>query len=193
MTSTNNYTDIIHKAIEVLKNGGTILYPTDTIWGLGCDATNEKAVEKIFKIKQRTESKSLIILVEDDAKVNKYVKQVPDVAWDIFEYSTKPTTLVLDDAVGLATNVIAEDGSIGIRVCKQPFCYELLRKFNKAIVSTSANVSGAPSPSSFQDIDPSIISNVDYVVNLPQYHRSNNSPSSVIRIRRNSVVEILRK
>jgi L-threonylcarbamoyladenylate synthase len=193
MTSTNNYNDIINEIIGVLKQGGVILYPTDTIWGLGCDATNDKAVEKIFKIKQRAESKSLIVLVEEDAKVNRYIKQVPDVAWDIFEFSTKPTTLVLDGAVGLAPNVIAEDGSVGIRVCKQPFCHELLRKFNKAIVSTSANISGKPSPQSFHEISKDIINSVDFVVNLPEFYNSKNPASSIIKIKSNSQVEVLRK
>lgn len=183
----------IDKALEVLKSGGIILYPTDTIWGLGCDATNEKAVEKIFKIKKRSESKSLIILVDDEAKINRYIKNMPDVAWDIIEFSTKPTTLILDGAVNLAKNIIAEDGSVGIRLCKQSFCKELIRKFGKAIVSTSANISGEESPKSFQDISYEIKNSVDYIVDLPEFYESKNPPSSIIKISENFEVKVLRK
>ncbi|MFP5471779.1 MAG: L-threonylcarbamoyladenylate synthase [Bacteroidia bacterium] len=182
----------IDKALEVLKNGGIILYPTDTIWGLGCDATNEKAVEKIFKIKKRSESKSLIILVDDEAKINRYIKHVPDMAWDIIEFAAKPTTVILDGAVSLAKNVIGEDGSVGIRVCKHPFCSELIRKFSKAIVSTSANISGEQSPQSFHDISNEVKSSVDYIVNLPEFYESKNPPSSIIKINQNFEVKVLR-
>jgi len=184
---------IINKAIEVLKSGGIILYPTDTIWGLGCDATNATAVEKIFKIKQRSESKSLIILVNDEAKINRYIKHMPDVAWDIIEFSNKPTTVILDGAVNLAKNVIAEDGSVGIRLCKHPFCSELIKRFGKAIVSTSANVSGEESPKSFHNINNEIKNSVDYIIDLPEFYESKNPPSSIIKISENFEIKILRK
>jgi L-threonylcarbamoyladenylate synthase len=193
MTSTNNYTDIIHKAIEVLKNGGTILYPTDTIWGLGCDATNEKAVEKIFKLKLRADNKSVIVLVDNEAKLERHIKEVPEVAWQILDYATKPTTLILDGAMGLAKNVIAHDGSVGVRICKHPFCTPLLQKFGKPIVSTSANISGAHSPQSFHEISDEIKNNVDLIIDLPEFYISNNSASSIIKIKQNLQVEVLRK
>jgi L-threonylcarbamoyladenylate synthase len=193
MTSTNNYTDIIHKAIDVLKNGGTILYPTDTIWGLGCDATNEKAVEKIFKLKHRADNKSLIVLVDNNVKLERYIKEVPDVAWQIIEYTSKPTTLILDGAMGLAKNVIAQDGSVGVRICKHPFCTPLLQKFTKPIVSTSANISGESSPTSFHEISNDIKKNVDLIIDLPEFYISKNSASSIIKIKQNLQVEVLRK
>lgn len=192
MTSTNNYTDIIHKAIEVLKNGGTILYPTDTIWGLGCDATNEKAVEKIFKLKHRADNKSLIVLVDNDVKLERYIKEVPDVAWQIIEYASKPTTLILDGAMGLAKNVIAQDGSVGVRICKHPFCSQLLQKFTKPIVSTSANISGEPSPQAFHEISDDIKKNIDLIIDLPEFYISKNPASSIIKIMQNLQVKVLR-
>lgn len=192
MTSTNNYSELIQQTIDILKNGGTILYPTDTIWGIGCDATNKDAVDKIFKLKQRDESKSLIVLVDDESKINRYIKNVPEAAWNIFDYATKPTTLILDGAINLAKNVIAEDGSVGIRICKHEFCESLIRKFGKAIVSTSANVSGAPSPNSFSEISEEIKNNVDLIIDIPEFYSSKNPPSSIIKISENSEFKILR-
>ena len=172
----------INKALEVLKNGGLILYPTDTIWGIGCDATNAEAVDKVFKLKGREENKSLIILLDTDQKLASYVKDIPDIAYDLIEYAEKPLTIVYSGAKNLAANVISENGSIGIRIVKHPFCQTLIRQFRKPLVSTSANISGKPSPSAFNDISEDIINGVDYVVNLEQDERSPKTPSTIMKL-----------
>ena len=136
----------IDAAIDILKKGGIILYPTDTVWGIGCDATNEAAVEKVFKLKQRADSKSLITLVSDVDMVCKYVKEVPEIAISLIEINDKPMTIIYPEAIGLAKNVVAEDGSVGIRVPMSDFCTKLIGKFRRPIVSTSANISGNPAP-----------------------------------------------
>ena len=144
--------DDIKKAIEVMRKGGIILYPTDTVWGIGCDATNAEAVAKVYALKRRDDSKALICLVDSDNRLQRYVRNVPDVAWQLIEAVEKPTTLILDGAVNLAPNLIADDGSIGIRITKEPFSRELCYRFQKAIVSTSANVSGEPAAQNYRDI-----------------------------------------
>ena len=153
----------IKNAIEVMRKGGIILYPTDTVWGIGCDATNKEAVAKIYQLKQRDDSKAMICLVDSDARLQRYVRNVPNVAWDIIELSEKPTTLILDDAVNLAENLIATDGSIALRVTKEAFSKELCYRFQKPLVSTSANISGQPAASNYKDISPEILEGVDYV------------------------------
>ncbi len=178
---------------EVLKNGGTILYPTDTVWGIGCDATNAAAVEKVFAIKNRHAAKSLIVLVSDDAMLNKCVKEVPAMAWDILEHVTKPTTIIYPNGINVAKNVLAEDGSIAIRMIKEPFCNKLIHQFNKPIVSTSANISGETPPASFNDVDDKIKNAVDYVVNYRQPEKKNIRASSIIKIGINGEIEIIRK
>lgn len=184
----------IQKALTVLKDGGVILYPTDTIWGIGCDATNEQAVKKVYEIKQRTESKSLIVLLDEAIKLNKYVKEVPAMAWDLVELTENPLTIIYPGAYNLAKNVInAEDGTVGIRVVHEEFCKQLVRKFNKPLVSTSANISGAPAAISFADIDESIIKSVDYVINLRQHERINAVPSSILKLEINGTFQIIRK
>lgn len=155
--------DDIKKAIEVMRKGGIILYPTDTVWGIGCDATNAEAVAKVYALKRRDDSKALICLVDSDNRLQRYVRNVPDVAWQLIEAVEKPTTLILDGAVNLAPNLIAEDGSIGIRITKEPFSHELCYRFQKAIVSTSANVSGEPAAQNYRDISQEILDGVDYV------------------------------
>src|SRR6185436_15905446 len=152
MNVTEKIKEEAKKAVEILKAGGTILYPTDTIWGIGCDATNETAVKKIFEIKKREESKSLIVLIDAAEKLNKYVKDVPAVAWDLVEFSEKPLTIVYAGAVNMAKNLLSNDGTVAIRVVKNDFCVELLRKFGKPVVSTSANISGEETPLSFNGI-----------------------------------------
>ena len=156
-----NYNEEIKKAIEVMRNGGVILYPTDTIWGIGCDATNEEAVKKVYEMKKRADSKALICLVDSEAKIDFYVKDVPSVAWDLIELSTKPLTVIYDGARNLAPNLLAEDGSVGIRVTNEEFSKQLCFRFRKAVVSTSANISGEPSPKSFADICDEIKNAVD--------------------------------
>lgn len=186
----------IRKAVEVLKKGGVILYPTDTVWGIGCDATNEEAVKRVYEIKQRDDSKALICLVDSDARLQRYVRNVPEVAWQLIDSLAeggKPTTLILDGAVNIAANLVADDGSIGIRITQEPFSKELCYRFQKAIVSTSANISGEPAAQNFCDIDPRIVEAVDYVCwNRRQEHKPH-TPSSIIRLRQDGEVEIIRK
>ncbi|WP_445734427.1 L-threonylcarbamoyladenylate synthase [Mariniflexile sp.] len=182
----------INKAIQVLKEGKLILYPTDTVWGIGCDATNEEAVKKVYELKQRTDSKALICLVADDRMLKKYVKNIPEVALNIIDITDKPTTIIYDDAQNLASNLIAEDGTIAIRIPDDEFCFQLCRKLNGAIVSTSANVSGEPTPKSFKEISSAILKGVDYVVNL-HHEKICNKPSSIIKLSNNGVVKIIRE
>ncbi|WP_370478140.1 L-threonylcarbamoyladenylate synthase [Tamlana flava] len=181
----------IQKALETLKNGGLILYPTDTVWGIGCDANNPEAIKKVYQLKQREDSKALICLVADNRMLKKYVKQVPLAAQNIIDITNKPTTIIYDEAQNLAENLIAEDGSIAMRIPNDDFCYWLSRKFNGAIVSTSANISGQPTPKSFKEIAPEVLKGVDYVVNL---HREKicDKPSSIIKLGNNGVVKIIR-
>jgi L-threonylcarbamoyladenylate synthase len=170
-----------------------ILYPTDTIWGIGCDATNEEAVAKIFKLKKREDSKSMIILLDSEARLPSYIREVPEVAWDLIECADTPLTIIYDGAKNLAKNVVAEDGSIGIRITKDEFCKRLIEKFRKPIVSTSANISGNDAPASFSDIDEDIINGVDYVVNLRQEELSKSSPSAIIKLGVGGEVKIIRR
>ncbi len=187
----------IRQAVETMRKGGVILYPTDTVWGIGCDATNAEAVKRVYEIKQRDDSKALICLVDSDARMQRYFRQVPDVAWQLIdslkESDAKPTTLILDDAVNLAENLIAEDGSVGIRITNEPFSKELCFRFQKAIVSTSANISGEPAAQNYSDIDPRILEAVDYVCWSRRQEHKPHQPSSIIRLRQNGEVSIIRK
>ncbi|WP_443939797.1 L-threonylcarbamoyladenylate synthase [Pedobacter sp. MW01-1-1] len=183
----------INKTLEVLKAGGVILYPTDTIWGLGCDANNAEAVDKLLKIKNRPAEKSLIVLLDIDTKLQSYVKEVPEVAYDLIEYAENPLTIVFSDAKNLAPNVINADGSVGIRIVKHDFCTPLLQRFRKPIVSTSANLSGKPSPKFFDDIDPEIVAAVDYVVNFEQENRTAKKPSTIMKLSPGGQFEFIRK
>jgi len=180
-----------------MRKGGVILYPTDTVWGIGCDATNAEAVAKVYKIKQRDDSKALICLVDSDARMQRYFRNVPEVAWQLIdslqEAETKPTTLVLDGAINLAPNLIAEDGSIGIRITNEPFSKELCYRFQKAVVSTSANISGEPAAQNYCDIDQRILDAVDYVCWSRRQEHKPHTPSSIIRLKENGEVEIIRK
>jgi L-threonylcarbamoyladenylate synthase len=185
--------DEINSALEVIKNGGVILYPTDTIWGLGCDATNADAVEKLLKIKNRPAEKSLIVLLDVDSKLQSYVKEIPEVAYDLIEYAENPLTIIFSDAKNLAPNVINTDGSVGIRIVKHDFCTPLIQRFRKPVVSTSANISGKPSPQFFDDIDPEIIEAVDYVVDFQQEDRSIKKPSTIMKLRPSGQFEFIRK
>ncbi|RRN76621.1 threonylcarbamoyl-AMP synthase [Pseudoxanthomonas sp. SGD-10] len=183
----------IEKCLEILKNGGLILYPTDTIWGIGCDATNSEAVAKIYSLKKRTESKSLIILLDTDNKIQSYVNDVPEVAYDLMEYAENPLTIIFSNAKNLAENVINEDGSVGIRVTSHRFCKELIQRFRKPIVSTSANVSGQPSPRNFNGIAQEIIEGVDYVVNLEQNDTTEKKPSTIMKLEPDGKFAFIRK
>ena len=179
-------------AIAVLKRGGLILYPTDTVWGIGCDATHPEAIDRIYKLKQRLESKALICLVSDFRMLQQYVEDVPEVAYDILKYASKPTTIVYDEPIRVAENLIASDNTLGIRVCRNKFCNILLKKFKRPIVSTSANISGAPTPKSFKDIDPAIIEGVDYVVNIDR-ERKSSKPSAIIKLSNDGKVTVIRE
>lgn len=183
----------IRKAVEVLRKGGVILYPTDTVWGIGCDATNSEAVKRVYDIKQRDDSKALICLVDSDARLQRYIRKVPDVAWQLFDCCDKPTTVILDGAVNLAENLIAEDGSVGIRITQEPFSKELCFRFQKALVSTSANISGEPAAQNYPDIDPKIIEAVDYVCWSRRQEHKPHKPSSIIKLTEDGQVTIIRK
>ena len=185
--------DEIKKACEVLQKGGVILYPTDTVWGIGCDATNEEAVRRVYEIKKRADSKAMLVLVDSPVKVDFYVKDVPMVAWDLIEMATRPLTIIYDGARNLAPNLIAEDGSVGIRVTNEEFSRQLCFRFRKAIVSTSANISGEPAAAVFSEISKEILNAVDYVVDYRREETGHPKPSSIIRLGAGGVVKIIRE
>lgn len=183
----------IKNAVEVLRRGGVILYPTDTVWGIGCDATNAEAVAKVYAIKQRDDSKAMICLVDSDVRLQRYVRNVPEVAWDLLELSTKPTTVILDNAVNLAPNLIAADGSIAMRITQEPFSKQLCYRFQKPLVSTSANISGEPAAQNFCDISEQLLNAVDYVCWSRRQEHKPHTPSSIIKLTQDGVVTIIRK
>lgn len=183
----------IEKAVQILNKGGTILYPTDTIWGIGCDATNPDAVSKIYEIKKRSKNKSMIILLENVNRIYSYVKYVPEIAIDIAEISEKPITIIYPNAKNLAKNLPAKDGSIGIRIVKDHFCRKLLQKFRRPIVSTSANLSGKKSALYFENISDEIKNSVDYIVDYKQDDNSKKQSSSVIKIGIKNEISVIRK
>ena len=182
----------LNQTIEILQSGGTILYPTDTIWGIGCDATNPKAIKKIFDIKKREPNKSLIILVESEKRLQDLV-DVPEMAWQIIDLSEKPVTIVYENPKNLPKELLAEDGSVGIRIVKNDYCKKLISKLNKPLVSTSANLSGQKSPMKFSDISEEIKNSVDYIVEDNQDKVSEFSGSSVIKVWNNNQIKILRE
>jgi L-threonylcarbamoyladenylate synthase len=183
----------IKESVNTLRKGGIILYPTDTIWGLGCDPTNESAVNGIFKLKSREENKSLIILADGISMIERYVKDIPDIVYELIEVSDTPLTIIYPGGRSLAPGVCSDDGSIGIRVCKDDFCSELISRFRKPIVSTSANLSGRPSPGNFSEIEKILLDRVEYVVKYRQDDRSKNSASPVIKINKDGSIIIIRK
>jgi L-threonylcarbamoyladenylate synthase len=196
-----NLNEEVYKAFEIIKEGGIILYPTDTVWGIGCDATNSEAVAKIFNLKQRAETQSMIVLMNGEKMMYNVFKDIPEVAWQIIDLSgssdseqakQKPTTLILDKPRNVAANLIASDNTLGIRIVKEPFCFKLMEKMRKPLVSTSANISGQPTPIAFKDISPEILKGVDYVVNL---HRDKiaGKPSTIIKLTIDSQVKVIRK
>ncbi len=185
-------TEEINNAIEVLASGGLILYPTDTVWGIGCDATNEIAVQKIYDLKQREATKSMICLVANDFMLEKYVTKVPDVAYDLIDVSPKPITIVYDEPRGVAKNLISDDNTLAIRVASDKFCQYLINKYKKPIVSTSANISGEPTPSRFSEISQAIIKGVDYVVNLNK-DTVNSVSSTIIKLSNDGTVKVIRE
>lgn len=187
-----NLNEEVLKAHEIIKQGGIILYPTDTVWGIGCDATNPEAVAKIYALKKRAETQSMIVLMNGEKMMYNVFKEIPEVAWQIMDLSENPTTLILDKPRNVAPNLIAADNTLGIRIVKEPFCFKLLERMRKPLVSTSANISGQPTPITFAAISPEIIKGVDYVVNL---HREKiaGKPSTIIKLTNDSQVKVIRK
>ena len=185
--------DEIKKTIEILRNGGVILYPTDTIWGLGCDATDPAAVQKVYDLKHRAEAKSMLILVDSPAKLQAYVEEIPDMAWDLIELTTKPLTIIYPGAKNLAPNLTGDDRTIGIRVTSEEFSKRLCEMFRKPIVSTSANISGEKSPARFSEISDEIKNAVDYVVNYRQNETTPAQVSSIIKLGTGNQIEIIRQ
>ncbi len=182
----------IKQALEVLNRGGVILYPTDTVWGIGCDATNEEAVRRVFEIKERCDAKALITLVDSVAKVQSYVSEMPDVAWDLLEAAVDPLTIIYDGARHLAPNLVAEDGSVAIRVTQEKFSRELCMRFKRAIVSTSANISGAPTPATFAEISEEVKSRVDYICTTRREDNTKHKASSIIKLGVGGEIKIIR-
>ena len=183
----------IRNAVDALKRGGIILYPTDTIWGMGCDATNAEAVAKIYQLKKRDDTKAMICLVDSDARLQRYVRHVPNVAWDLMDLATRPTTVILDDAVNLAPNLIAEDGSIAMRITRENFSKELCYRFQKPIVSTSVNVSGEPAAQNYCDISQDMLDAADYVCWTRRQEHRPHTPSAIVKLTRDGEVTIIRK
>jgi L-threonylcarbamoyladenylate synthase len=188
-------TDDIQEACRILRQGGVILYPTDTVWGLGCDATSTKAVQRIFQIKQRADGKALITLLDDAAKLYRYVDDVPDIAIDLIDVSTTPLTIIYERGLTppLAPELLAADGSIGIRVTHEEFSRQLCRAFGRPVVSTSANISGQPTPSTFREIAPEIVQAVDYTVHYRQNDYEPHAASSIIKLNNDGSIKIIRK
>lgn len=183
----------LRQALETLRTGGVILYPTDTIWGLGCDALNPQALARINEIKGRDAGKNAIILLENDNQLQSYVEEVPEVAYELIEYTDRPLTIVYSGAKNLPEQLIAEDGSIGIRIVDHPFCSQLIQRFRRPIVSTSANFSGQASPRNFLEIDPDILDQVDYVVQYGQDNPELGQASIIMKLEPGGRFEFLRK
>jgi L-threonylcarbamoyladenylate synthase len=183
----------VKRACEVMNKGGVILYPTDTVWGIGCDATNPEAVRKVYDIKHRADSKAMLVLVDSSVKVDFYVSDVPDVAWDLIDLATRPLTIIYDGARNLAPNLLSADGSVGIRVTSEPFSHRLCQQFRKAIVSTSANISGAPGARFYDEISEEIKSAVDYIVDYRRDDVTPAQPSSIIKLGHGGTVKVIRE
>lgn len=183
----------IDAAVKVLKEGGIIIYPTDTVWGIGCDATNEKAVEKVYELKRRADSKSLIVLAANTDMVCRYVKEMPEIVISLIEVNDKPMTIIYPGAMGLAKNVVAEDGSVGIRVPMSDFCVKLITRFKRPIVSTSANISGSPAPAYLEDIESEILNGADFVADESCEDNATHKPSQIIKVGLTNEIEIIRE
>lgn len=183
----------VQNAVAILKKGGIILYPTDTVWGIGCDATNPEAIDKIYKLKQRTESKSMLVLVDSFNRIGKYVREVPMLANDLAELAESPLTIIYPNAINLPDNLIAEDGSIGIRVCRHAFCQQLIHRLGRPVVSTSANISGTSSPKKLSEVSEKISKLVDFTVNPKFEGHPTLLPSSIIKLGVKGEVEVIRE
>ena len=187
-----NFETDIEEALNVLQSGGIILYPTDTVWGIGCNATNANAVAKIYALKKRSDEKSMIVLLADENDITKYVTQPSPKIFDYIKGIHKPTTFIYEGAINLAKNLIQGDGSIGIRITNDPFCKKLITRFGKPLVSTSANISGYPAPSIFEDVDYEIKSGVDYIVQHRQDDLTAASPSAIVKLNVDGSLTIIR-
>ncbi len=183
----------IRNAVDVLRRGGVVLYPTDTVWGIGCDATNEEAVRRVFDIKRRADGKAMLCLVDSAARLQRYFRDVPDVAWDLIDYATEPLTLILSGASGVAPSLLAEDGSLGVRVTRDEFSRQMCYRLQRPIVSTSANVSGERCPAFFKEISPAIVEQMDYVVQFRRGDTTQHKPSHVVKLAPDGTVTIIRK
>jgi L-threonylcarbamoyladenylate synthase len=183
----------VQNAVDVLKKGGIILYPTDTVWGIGCDAINAEAIDKIYKLKQRAESKSMLVLVDNFNRIGKYIREVPMLANDLVELAESPLTIIYPDAINLPENLIADDGSIGIRVCRHAFCQQLIYRLGRPIVSTSANISGTNSPKRLNEVSKEISEQVDFIVNQKFEGHPTLRPSSIIKLGVKGEVEVIRE
>ena len=185
--------DEVAKAFKIVQEGGIILYPTDTSWGIGCDAANTEAVQRIYRLKQRDEAKSMIILLDSDNKLQSYISEVPDIAYDLIEFAENPLTLVMPGAKNLSPAIINADGTVGIRVTSHPFCQQLIQRLRRPLVSTSANISGKPSPQYFSQIEQEIIDGVDYVVDIDQHSMEIKNPSTIMKLSPNGAFEFIRR
>jgi len=190
---STSFVDDIVKAVEVLRSGGIILYPTDTIWGIGCDATNAAAVKRIYEIKQRQDTKSMLVLMENPNLLNSYISEVPEIAWELIEVADTPLTIIYPGAKNLAANLLANDGSIGIRITNEAFTQQLIQRFRKPVVSTSANISGQKSPQNFAEISEDIKKAVDFTVKFRQDDLSKSTPSGIIKLGVGGQVEVIRQ
>ena len=187
-----DYKEDLNCAVKVLKEGGLILYPTDTVWGIGCDATNEKAVEKVYALKRRNDAKSMLVLVDGEAMLERTVSDIPDVAWQLIEAAVSPLTVIYDHPMNVAPSLKAADGSLGVRITGESFSRELCRRLGKPLVSTSANISGEPTPRNFGEISDEILEGVDYVVKYRQDETSNPKPSNIIKLSEGGVIKVIR-
>ena len=193
MDTTEIFAEDLKKACEVLQQGGVIVYPTDTIWGIGCDATNTEAVGRVYALKQRTDHKAMLVLIDSPARLSGYVANAPDIALNLIEVSDKPLTIIYPNAKNLAFNLLGEDGSVGIRITNERFSHELCKRFRKPLVSTSANISGLPSPRLFSEIAEAVKNGVDYVVRYRQDETVSAEPSGIIKLSEDGCVEIIRE
>lgn len=187
-----DYSDDLKEALEVLKKGGLILYPTDTIWGIGCDARNSEAVRRIFDLKKRSDSKSMIVLVHNEATLERIVNNIPDITWDLLEVAVNPMTIIYDNAHDVAPELIADDGSIGIRITGERFSNELCKRLGAPLVSTSANISGEKSPANYSEISEDIKNGVDYIVKFRREDKEKGNPSNIIKLDKYGRVKIIR-
>lgn len=183
----------LKEALRIVQQGGVILYPTDTVWGIGCDATNEQAVKRVYQIKQRIDSKSMLVLIDNPVRLTGYIDEIPDMAWTLIDITDKPLTIIYPGAKNLAPSLIAEDGSVGIRVTSELFSSHLCARLNRPLVSTSANLSGASTPSTYAEISDEIKQSVDYIVHYRRDDVHKARPSSIIKLGKGNLVEIIRE